>query len=232
MGCDKLLKLMFVGVFVLMVSSLYMIFVYAPVEKTMGWVQKIFYYHLAAAFTAFLAFFVVFVSAIIYLVKKESKYDIVGESAAEIGIVFTTIVLISGVLWAKPIWNIWWTWDPRLTTTFILWLIYIAYLLLRINLRDNVNMPTYAAIFGIIGFLDVPLVFMSIRWWRTIHPVVIRRTSIGLTKEMINVLIISIIANIFLFVVLLMLRVRIGKVQNELEVIKSIMEEELDRSKV
>jgi heme exporter protein C len=175
---------------------------------------------------------VVFVSAIIYLVKKESKYDIVGESSAEIGIVFTTIVLISGVLWAKPIWNIWWTWDPRLTTTFILWLIYVAYLLLRINLRDNVNMPTYAAIFGIIGFLDVPLVFMSIRWWRTIHPVVIRRTSIGLTKEMINVLIISIIANIFLFVVLLMLRVRIGKVQNELEVIKSIMEEELDRSKV
>lgn len=222
---SRAIKILIVLLFLLVPLSLYSIFIYAPIERAMGEVQKIFYYHLGAAMTAFIAFFVVFICGIFFLMKKEKIYDIVGSSSAEIGVVYTTIVLITGMLWAKPIWNVWWTWDSRLTTTFILWLIYISYGLLRFNLKDNDNMPIYAAIFGIIGFLDVPLVFMSIRWWRTIHPVIIKRTSIEISREMLIVLIISIVINLLIFLTLMLIKVRIEKIRVQIEDFKNMLEE-------
>ena len=104
-----------------MLAALYLIFIYAPVEKTMGVIQKIFYIHVPSAFLAYLAFFITFIASILYLIRKESRWDTISHCSAEIGIVFCTIVLITGPIWAKPIWNVWWTWDPRLTTTLILW---------------------------------------------------------------------------------------------------------------
>ncbi|MBI4649704.1 cytochrome c biogenesis protein CcsA, partial [Candidatus Desantisbacteria bacterium] len=127
----KVISVLTALTFTSMLISLYAVFIYVPVEKVMGIIQKIFYFHVPLAWVSFLAFFVVFVMSILYLLKKDHIYDITAYCAAEIGILFCTLVLITGPIWARPIWNAWWTWEPRLTTTLILWFIYIAYLMLR-----------------------------------------------------------------------------------------------------
>jgi len=141
----------------------------APTEQTMGDIQRIFYYHVPSAWTAFVLFFANFVASVIYLVRRDAESDAWALASAEVGVVFCTIVLITGPLWAKPVWGIWWTWDARLTTALILFLIYLSYLMLR-RFGEGDQTPTIAAAFAIFGFIDVPIVYMSIRWWRTQHP--------------------------------------------------------------
>ena len=141
----------------------------APTEATMGDIQRIFYYHVPSAWTAMVLFFANFVVSIVYLVRKSSRADAWALAFAEVGVVFCTIVLLTGPLWAKPVWGIWWTWDARLTTTLVLWLIYVAYLMLR-RFSDGQQTATIAAALAVFGFIDVPIVYMSIRWWRTQHP--------------------------------------------------------------
>jgi heme exporter protein C len=192
----------------LFLVAIYMIFFYAPTEAIMGIVQKIFYFHLPLAFSAFLSFFVAFVCGILYLVKKNSKWDIYGAASVEIGVVMTTLVLISGSLWARPIWNTWWTWDPRLTTALILWLIYVAYLILRMSIEQDSKRASFCAVMAIIGFIDVPIVFFSARLWRTIHPVVIEKDRINLATPMKWTLLISMIAFFALWFVLFKLRTK------------------------
>lgn len=216
-------KLLLLFTLILIIVALYMVFIYSSIEVKMGVVQKIFYFHLGSAFAGFAGFFIVFINSILYLIYRENKYDIISVSTAELGILFISIVLITGILWAKPIWNVWWTWDPRLTFTFILWLIFIAYLILRANLKETKQMPIYAAIFGIIGFLDVPIVFMSIRWWRTIHPVIIKKTQINLSPDMLHTLIMSILAVFSLFFLLLYYRIRIEKIKQQRDYLKNIL---------
>ncbi|MGH9671161.1 MAG: cytochrome c biogenesis protein, partial [Terriglobales bacterium] len=136
----------------------------APEEKTMGEIQRIFYYHVPSAWTSFLCFFANFLASIVYLARRRSSpsagnaADAVAVATAEVGVVFCTIVLVTGPLWAKPVWGIWWTWDARLTTTLILWLIYVSYLFLR-HYAASGQAPTLASVVAIIGFLDVPLVY-------------------------------------------------------------------------
>ena len=153
-----------------MVGALWLIFIYTPVELVQGAVQKVFYIHLASIWNAYLSFFIVFVASILYLRRPSAAKDRLARAWAEIGVVFTTITLISGAIWAKPIWGTYWTWDPRLTTTLLLWIIYVVYLMLRGFVGDPERGRRYAAIVGIIGFIDVPIVHMSVRWWRTLHP--------------------------------------------------------------
>ena len=141
----------------------------APTEATMGDVQRIFYYHLPHAWVAFLLFFTNFLASIWYLVRRTERSDALAMASAEVGVVFCTVVLVTGPLWARPVWGIWWTWDARLTTTLVLWLIYVSYLLLR-RFAAGPQMQTLAAVLGIFGALDVPIVYMSNRWWRTQHP--------------------------------------------------------------
>jgi heme exporter protein C len=147
----------------------------APTEATMGDIQRIFYYHFASAMMAFLFFLVSFVASIVYLACRNSNplralsSDALALATAEIGVVFCTVVLITGPLWARPVWGIWWTWDERLTSTLVLWLIYVSYLLLR-RLSNGPQMRTLAAVLAIFGYLDVPIVYFSTRWWRTQHP--------------------------------------------------------------
>jgi heme exporter protein C len=141
----------------------------APREATMGDVQRIFYYHLPSAWIAFLLFFVNFLASIWYLIRRSVGADALALSAAEVGVSFCTIVLITGPLWARPIWGIWWTWDVRLTSTLVLWLIYVSYLMLR-HYATGGQVPVLAAVLGIFGFVDVPIVYMAIRWFRTQHP--------------------------------------------------------------
>jgi heme exporter protein C len=151
---------------VLLSYALYAALVLAPTEQTMGNVQRIFYYHVSSAWTAFLLFAVNFVASIVYLTKRNVKADIVALVSAEVGVVFCTVVLVTGPIWARPVWGIWWTWDMRLTLTLVLWLIYVAYLVLR-RFSSGTQTPLIAAVLAVFGALDVPLVYFSIWFFRT-----------------------------------------------------------------
>ena len=154
----------------LMLVNLYLIFMAAPTDAVLGEVQRIFYFHVPIAIVSFVAFFVVFVGSIGYLITRRRGWDATAHAAAEVGVVFVTLALLTGAIWARPVWGVWWTWEPRLTTTLILWLIYIGYLMLRAYVPNRRQGAVYAAAVGIIGFVDVPIVYYSVQWWRSIHP--------------------------------------------------------------
>jgi heme exporter protein C len=153
-----------------MILALYMAFIEAPREKTMGDLQRIFYFHVPAGITGMTAFAINFVASLMFIIKRNRWWDHLALSAAEIGVMFLTIVLITGPIWAKPAWFVWWTWSPRLTLSLVLWLLYIAYLLIRNYIEDPGRKALVSAVFGIVAFADAPLVWFSIRWWRDIHP--------------------------------------------------------------
>ena len=155
---------------VMMLVDLYFIFMVAPTDSVLGHVQRVFYFHVPIAIISFLAFFVVFIGSLMYLIKRTPKWDAIAHASAEVGVVFVTLALLTGIIWARPIWNTWWTWEPRLTTTMILWLIYVAYLMVRSYAPSQSKGAIYAAVVGIIGFIDVPIVYYSVVWWRSIHP--------------------------------------------------------------
>jgi heme exporter protein C len=154
----------------LVLASAYASFFIAPEERTMGVIQRIFYFHVASAWAGFSAFLVCFIGNLLYVWKRAQKYDWLAVSGAEVGLAFTTVVLITGPIWAHPVWGIWWTWDARLTSTFVLWLLYVSYLLLRTLVEEPDRRALLSSLFGIFAFIDVPLVFGAIRWWRTQHP--------------------------------------------------------------
>jgi heme exporter protein C len=141
----------------------------APTEQTMGDIQRIFYYHVPSAFVAFSCFFTNLIASIVYLKTRNLAADAFALASAEVGVVFCSVVLVTGPLWARPVWGIWWTWDARLTSTLLLWLIYVSYLLLR-RFSAAGQTPVLAAVLAIFGAVDVVFVYMSIRWFRTQHP--------------------------------------------------------------
>src|SRR2546428_2672965 len=153
----------------MLVYAVYQALVVAPTERTMGDVQRIFYYHVPSAWTAFLLFFVNLVASVAYLVKRNPKVDALAMVSAEVGVVFCTVVLVTGPIWARPVWGIWWTWDLRLTLTLVMWLIYVSYLMLR-RFSSSGQTPVMAAVLAVFGALDMPLVYFSIWYFRTQHP--------------------------------------------------------------
>jgi heme exporter protein C len=194
----------------LMLAALYMVFVYVPTEADQGIVQRIFYFHVPCAWVAFASFALVAIAGIFYLWLGQQVWDDLGYAAAETGMVFCTLVLITGSLWAKPIWGTWWTWDSRLTTTFILWLLYGGYLMLRAMGDDTPQIARFGAVIGIVAAADVPVIIVSVRLWRTIHPAVLimRQGGHGLEDpRMVVTLLVSLAAFTVLFLWLMMLRV-------------------------
>lgn len=188
--------------------ALYMALFYAPREATMGDAQRIFYFHVPSAWIGFLSFFIVFVASILFLLKRERKWDALALSAAEIGVLFTTLVLLTGPLWAKAAWGTYWVWDARLTTTLVLWLVYVGYLMLRSS-ADDMKRATMAAVLGIIGFLDVPIIYLSVTWWRTMHPTLVVSESGGLDAAMRITLMVALLSFTLLFAWMLLMRVRL-----------------------
>ncbi len=221
---DRWLDVLWLATLVFIVVGLYMAFLYAPTEVNMGLVYRIFYFHLGSVTAGFLAIVVVFIAGIGYLRSGARAWDRVAEASAEIGVVFCTIVLISGSIWARPIWGVWWTWDPRLTSFVFLWFIYVAYLMLRASARDDPRVARFSAVFGILGALVVPLVIMSARLWRGISPVLFQETqqgfTFGLTPEMLQTLIVCIIALVLLYFSLLVQRVRLEALRDEIVAIR------------
>src|SRR6516164_658421 len=173
--------------------STYQALFVAPTEQTMGEVQRIFYYHVPSAWVAGVCFFVNFVASIAYILKRSSDADALAAASAEVGVVFCTIVLITGPIWARPVWGIWWTWDIRLTTTLVLWLIYVSYLVLR-RFSDTAQTPVLAAVLAVFGALDVPLVYFSIWFFRTQHPQPVMGKGGSLAPPMLHAFLINLLA--------------------------------------
>jgi heme exporter protein C len=160
-----------------MILALYMAFLGAPRERTMGDLQRIFYFHVPSGMMGLVAFAVNFLASLMYLIKKDRKWDSLALSATEVGVMFFTIVLVTGPIWAKPAWFVWWTWSPRLTSSLVLWMLYLAYLLVRNYVPDPERRAMMSAVFGIVAFVDAPIVFFSIRWWRDQHPSAVIETG-------------------------------------------------------
>jgi heme exporter protein C len=184
--------------------------------------QRIFYFHAAAAWAGMTAFFICFVANLLYVWRREERWDSLGISSAEVGLAFITVVLITGPIWAKPAWGIYWTWDARLTSTFVLWLLYISYLLLRTLIEEPDRRALLSALFGIFAFIDVPIVFGAIRWWRTQHPapVIMGGPGSGLDPTMNKVFFFSVLAMHALMVFLIAERYRLEKLRTDFEVVR------------
>jgi len=212
---------------VMALIALGLVFFYAPREVVMGEAQRIFYFHVASAWVSFVAFFVTLVAGIIFLRTADHKWDRVALSSVEVGMMFAVMTLLSGMLWARPIWNAWWTWDPRLTTFTILLLIYFAYLMLREGIEDPDRRARFASVYGIVGFISVPITWFSIRFWRTIHPVVIgssdpsAKGSFNMEPQMLQTLLFSIAFFTVLYVTLTWHRSRLESFAGYVEQLKA-----------
>jgi len=193
-----------------------------PEERTMRVVQRIFYFHAASAWAGMTAFFICFAANLLYVWRREERWDSLAVSSAEVGLAFITVVLITGPIWAKPAWGIYWTWDARLTSTFVLWLLYISYLLLRTLIEEPDRRALLTALFGIFAFIDVPIVFGAIRWWRTQHPapVIMGGPGAGLEPTMRKVFFFSVLALHALMVFLIAERYRLEKLRSDLELVR------------
>lgn len=192
--------------------ALVMVFLYAPRERTMGDVQRIFYFHVSSAWVGFFAFFVTFVAGIGYLARGERRWDIVAVSSVEIGLTFITMAVVTGSLWARPAWGTYWTWEPRLTISAVQLLIYVSYVMLRAAIDSPERKARFAAVYGIVAFVTVPLSWFAIRWWRTIHPDVLTSgEGMALTSPMVHTLLFSVSAFTLLYVTLMRQRMRLER---------------------
>ena len=216
-----------VGVLALLsvVVGLYYALIEAPPDAYQGDVQRIMYLHIPSILTAYLSFFLVFVGSCLFLWKREKRDDILASSAAEIGVLFTALTILEGSIWGKPTWGVWWTWDARLTLTAILLLIFIGYLMLRSLIEDENRAAVCSAVLGIIGFLDIPLIHMSVYWWRTLHqpPSILRPDKMpweNIHPAMLIALAVNFVAFILLYFYLLSLRFRVGEMEEEARTLK------------
>ena len=212
---------------VMALIALGLIFFYAPREVTMGEVQRIFYFHVPSAWVGFLAFFVTLIAGIAFLRTHNYIWDRVGYSSVEIGITFSTMTLLSGVLWGRPAWNTWWTWEPRVTTFSILLLLYFAYLMLRQSLEDPDRRARYAAVYGIVAFVSVPITYFAIQLARSIHPVLFGPANPNaegdapLAPQMLQTFFFCLVFFTVLYVTLLWHRLRLANYADRVEQLKA-----------
>ncbi|HEX9662496.1 MAG TPA: cytochrome c biogenesis protein CcsA [Candidatus Binatia bacterium] len=207
---------------VFIIAGLYWGLVKAPPDAYQGDSQRIMYLHIPSILIAYLSFFLVFVGSCLYLWKREKRDDNLAYGAAEIGVLFTALTIVEGSIWGRPTWGVWWTWDARLTLTAILLLIFIGYLMLRALVEDESRAASSAAILGIIGFLDIPLIHMSVYWWRTLHqpPSILRPDKVpweNIHPELLTALAINFVAFVLLYFYMLSLRLRLGEMHEEIK---------------
>ncbi len=212
---------------ILILCAAALVFLYAPIETTMGLVQKVFYFHVAYAWVGMLSFIIALVFSILYLTKRDLRFDLASESSVEIGLVFILLAVGSGSIWARPSWNTWWTWDPRLTTTTIMGLVYIGSMFLRKSIDDPEKRARILSVYCIIGCASVPLTFFSIRGYRSIHPVVVGSggMSMNMTPAMVHTLIFSVIAFTVFYLALMAHRYTYAKIREEVEANKLALED-------
>lgn len=221
-----LLKLLDYTSVILLAIATYLALIYAPTEAVMGQVQRVFYFHVATAWVGMLGFIAAGVAGIIFLRSHNLKWDVVEVAAVEISLVFFFIAIVLGSIWARPVWNTWWTWDPRLTTAAITELIYLAYFMLRQGIEDPDRRARFGAVYTLVGAVSVPITFMAIRLFRTIHPVVIGTPSaaaqggFNMTADMRLAFFFSLFAFTVIFIDLFWNRIRLGQLQEKVEQLK------------
>jgi heme exporter protein C len=219
----RLLGILDIATVVVYAVAIAAVFLYSPIEKSMGQVQKVFYFHVASFWAGMLGFTFALIAGIVYLRTHDRKWDVFGLAGIEIGLVFCLIGVITGSIWAYPAWNTWWTWDPRLTTVTIMELAYFAYLMLRSGIEDPERRARFGAVYAIIAFISVPLTFFSVRLLNSIHPVVIGSSdpsasgSMFGTPSMVLTFVISLVAYSFVFADLFWHRVRLGRLADNVE---------------
>lgn len=210
---------------ILLAIATYLALVFAPTEKMMGEVQRVFYFHVATAWVGLLGFVAAGVTGVIYLKTQNLKWDLIEEAAVEISLVFFFIAIVLGSIWARPIWNTWWTWDPRLTSASIVELIYLAYLMLRQGIDDPDRRARFGAVYTLVGAISVPITFLSIRMFRTIHPIVIgtqggTQEKIGMTGDMKIAFFFALFTFTVIFIDLFWNRIRLGQLEQKVEQLK------------
>jgi heme exporter protein C len=219
----RLLRILDILSFILLAVATWMVFFYAPLEAVMGQVQRVFYFHVATGWLGLLAFLLAAAAGVIYLARPAKKWDILAVAAVEIGLVYSFVNIVSGSVWARPAWNTWWTWDPRLVTATIMELVYLAYLMLRQGIEEPERRARYGAIMAILAAVTVPITYYSIRIWRTIHPVVIgsgdptAEGSFDMTSRMLVTLLFAVLTFTVMGVSLLWHRVRLGRLGEDVE---------------
>ena len=220
------LKVLDVLSIIVLAIATYLALVFAPTERVMGEVQRVFYFHIGTAWTALLGFILAAVFSVIYLVTKDLKWDRLQVAAIEVSLVFFLITIVLGSIWARPAWNTWWTWDPRLTTAAITELIYVAYFMLRQGIDDPDKRARFGAVYALVGGLSAPITFFAIRLFRTIHPVVIGGTNpeadggFSMTADMRVAFFFALFAFTIIFIDLFWNRIRLGDLQEKVEQLK------------
>jgi heme exporter protein C len=211
---------------VLLLVAAYLAIVVAPTERVLGDVQRVFYFHVGTAWVALIGFVFTAALSVVYLVTKNLKWDRIQVAAVEVSVVFFLITIILGSIWARPAWNTWWTWDPRLTTAAVTELIYIAYFMLRQGIDDPNKRARFGAVYALIGGLSAPITFFAIRLFRTIHPVVIAGSNaaaegtFSMTDDMLQAFFFALFAFTVIFIDLFWNRIRLGEFQNKVEEMK------------
>jgi heme exporter protein C len=219
------LRILDIAAIILLAVSAY-VALNAPTERVMGEVQKVFYFHIGTAWTALLGFILAGVFSVIYLITKELKWDRFQVAAIEVSLVFFLITIVLGSIWARPAWNTWWTWDPRLTTAAVTELIYVAYFMLRQGIDDPERRARFGAVYALVGALSAPITFFAIRLFRTIHPVVIGGTNpeadggFSMTPDMRLAFFFALFAFSAIFIDLFWNRIRLGDLQEKVEQLK------------
>ena len=195
---------------------LYTIFRVVPTEGKMGVVQRIFYFHVPSAFAGFLGVLLCAAFSALYLWTRDKRFDRVAHASAELGVVFFTIVLITGPIWARPVWGVWWTGEVRLTSTLVLWLMYAGYLILRQSAENPEQAARWAGVLGIVGALDLPIIYKSVEWWRGLHPKVLKVSGgQGLDPAMGKALGLCLVTFVLFFFTLLIKRCRVGFLEDQ-----------------
>ena len=204
----------------LMAITLYMIFYWVPTEANLGISQRIFYFHVPLGIIGLIAIVVVAIASAVFLFRPDRRWDDLAHSVAELGMIFATLILVTGAIWAKPVWGVWWTWDPKLTTTLILWFIYAAYLMLRAYGPKGTQGARYAAVIALVGAIDAPIIYYVTEIWRNAHPDLVigpLAESDALTPRMSTTLLVSMVAFLVLSVYLVMERYSLRRSEGMLD---------------
>ena len=209
---------LFVAAATMMAVTLYLVFFYAPTDANLGVSQRILYYHVPVAILGLFSIVVVAVASAAHLITRREEWDSLAYSAAEVGVLLTTLGIVTGAMWAKPTWGIWWTWDPKLTLTLVLWFIYVGYLMLRAYGPKGSQGARYGAVVAIIGAIDAPIVYYAAELWRTTHPTLVigpAADSGGMDSRMAMVLLASMVAFALLFAYVLIERYALRRSEAE-----------------
>ncbi|MCH2314886.1 MAG: cytochrome c biogenesis protein [SAR202 cluster bacterium] len=199
----------------LMAVTLYMVFMWVPTEQNLGVSQRIFYFHVPLGWIGMLSIVVVAVASLMHLITGKEKWDSLAYATAELGVIFATLILVTGAIWARPVWGVWWTWDAKLTTTLVLWFIYVGYLMIRAHGPSGTQGKRYASVIALIGAIDSPIIYKATDWWRTAHPE--RNVPSDLASEMLLTLLVAMVTFTVLYVYLLVERYSLRKSESDLD---------------